>query len=52
VVLIQIAFLMTDFSQDINWGFKGSYLAAMILVLNAIGALMCDPKDYGSSLVN
>jgi drug/metabolite transporter (DMT)-like permease len=39
VVLIPVALLMTDFSQRINWGFKGPYLAAMIQVLNSIGAL-------------
>lgn len=40
LILIPFAFLMTDMSLDINWGFKGPYLAAMIQVLNAIGALM------------
>ncbi len=40
LVLIPIALLMTDFSQEINWGFKGPYLAAMIQILNSIGALM------------
>ncbi|UCH62486.1 MAG: DMT family transporter [Fidelibacterota bacterium] len=40
VVLIPVALLMTDFTQDINWGFRGPYLAAMIQVLNAVGALM------------
>lgn len=39
VVLIPVALLMTDFSQPINWSFKGPYLAAMIQVLNSIGAL-------------
>jgi uncharacterized membrane protein len=39
VVLIPVAIRMTDFSQEINWGFKGPYLAAMIHVLNSIGAL-------------
>ena len=39
VLLIPVALFMTDFSKDINWGFKGPYLAAMIQVLNAIGAL-------------
>ncbi|NIT59592.1 MAG: EamA family transporter, partial [Aliifodinibius sp.] len=27
VLLSPIAIMMTDFSQDINWGFKGPYLA-------------------------
>ena len=30
---------MTDFRQEINWGFKGPYLAAGIQILNSIGAL-------------
>ncbi len=30
---------MTDFSQEINWGFKGPYLTALIMLLNSIGAL-------------
>ena len=40
LVLIPIALLMTDFSQYINWGFRGPYLTAMIQILNAVGALM------------
>lgn len=39
VILIPVAWFMTDFSQEINWSFKGPYLAAMIQVLNSIGAL-------------
>jgi len=39
-LLIPVALLMTDFNQSINWGFKGPYLAAMIQILNSIGALM------------
>lgn len=39
ILLIPVALLMTDFSQKISWGFKGPYLAAMIQILNAIGAL-------------
>ena len=39
VLLIPAALLMTDFSKVINWGFKGPYLAALIQVLNSIGAL-------------
>ncbi len=39
VVLIPVAVWMTDFAQPINWGFKGPYLAALIQVLNSIGAL-------------
>jgi uncharacterized membrane protein len=39
VLLIPFAIWMTDFSQPINWGFRGPYAAALIQVLNAIGAL-------------
>jgi drug/metabolite transporter (DMT)-like permease len=39
IVLIPVAIYMTDFSGGINWGFRGPYLAAMIHVLNSIGAL-------------
>lgn len=40
VMLAPIAYLMTDMNQDINWGFRGPWLTAMIQILNAIGALM------------
>jgi drug/metabolite transporter (DMT)-like permease len=39
LLLIPFALLMTDFSQEINWGFKGPYLTALIMLLNSIGAL-------------
>ncbi len=39
ILLIPFALVMTDFSQPINWGFKGPYLAAIIQILNAVGAL-------------
>ena len=39
VVLIPAALYMTDFSQQINWGLSGPYLAMMIQLLNAFGAL-------------
>jgi drug/metabolite transporter (DMT)-like permease len=39
VLLIPVALLMTDFSKDINWSFKGPWLAAIIQVFNSIGAL-------------
>lgn len=39
VALIPVAILMTDFSQPIQWGFRGPWLAAIIQALNAIGAL-------------
>ena len=40
VLLAPIAYVMTDMNQDIDWGFRGPYLTALIQVLNAIGALM------------
>lgn len=40
IALIPVALMMTDFSLDINMGFKGPYLSAMIQILNAIGALL------------
>lgn len=39
VILAPVAVAMTDFSLEINWGFRGPWLAAIIQVLNAIGAL-------------
>jgi drug/metabolite transporter (DMT)-like permease len=52
VVLIPVAYFMTDFSQNINWSFKGPYLAAMIQVLNSIGALMLVyALRYGKAIV-
>ena len=52
VVLIPVALAMTDFSQEINWGFKGPYLAAMIQVLNSVGALMfVYAVRYGKAIV-
>lgn len=37
--LIPVALFFTDFSVEINWGFKGPYLAGGIQLLNSIGAL-------------
>ena len=52
VVLIPVALAMTDFSKEINWGFKGPYLAAMIQVLNSVGALMfVYAVRYGKAIV-
>ena len=39
LALVPFALLMTDLTQEINWGLKGPYLAAGIQLLNAIGAL-------------
>jgi len=40
LLLAPAAWFMTDFSRAINWGFRGPWLAAMIQVLNAVGALL------------
>lgn len=39
LLLAPFAIVMTDFSVPINWGFRGPWLAAMVQILNAIGAL-------------
>lgn len=39
VLLSPVAYLMTDFNQPINWGFKGPYLNMIIMTFNSIGAL-------------
>jgi drug/metabolite transporter (DMT)-like permease len=52
VLLIPVAYFMTDFSQEINWSFKGPYLAAIIQVLNSIGALtLVYALRYGKAIV-
>jgi drug/metabolite transporter (DMT)-like permease len=52
ILLIPFAVLMTDFSQEINWGFKGPYLTAIIQILNAVGALMIVYAfRYGKAIV-
>jgi drug/metabolite transporter (DMT)-like permease len=39
VLLVPVALLMTDFGAPINWGLRGPYLAALVHILNAAGAL-------------
>ncbi len=52
VVLIPVALYMTDFSQQIEWGFKGPYLAIMIQTLNAFGALfLVYAFRYGKAII-
>jgi len=52
LVLSPFAWWMTDFSQPINWGFKGPYLAALVHVLNSIGALMLVyALRYGKAII-
>jgi drug/metabolite transporter (DMT)-like permease len=40
LILIPVAVWMTDFSHEINWGFSGPWLTAIIQILNAIGFIM------------
>lgn len=52
LLLIPFAILMTDFSQNINWGFNGPYLAAIIQILNSIGALtIVFAFRYGKAII-
>jgi drug/metabolite transporter (DMT)-like permease len=52
VVLIPVAWSMTDFSQPVNTGWDGPLLAAGIQVLNAIGALtLVFAFRYGKAIV-
>jgi drug/metabolite transporter (DMT)-like permease len=52
LLLIPFALLMTDYSQNINWGFNGPYLAALIQILNAIGALtIVYAFRYGKAII-
>ena len=52
VVLIPVALYMTDFSQQINWGFNGPYLSGMIQLLNAFGALfLVYAFRYGKAII-
>lgn len=52
LMLIPFALLMTDFTQPINWGFKGPYLAAIIQILNSIGALcLVYAFRYGKAII-
>jgi drug/metabolite transporter (DMT)-like permease len=52
IVLIPIAVLMTDFSQNINWGFSGVYSAGLIQSLNAVGFLFfAYAIRYGKAII-
>jgi len=52
VLLIPLALLATDFEQPINWGFEGPYLAALIQVLNSVGALLIvSAFRYGKAMI-
>jgi drug/metabolite transporter (DMT)-like permease len=52
LLLAPFAIIMTDFSMPINWGFRGPWLAAMIQILNAIGALtLVYALRYGKAIL-
>ena len=52
LILVPFALIMTDFNPNINWGFKGPYLAALIQILNAIGALtIVYAFRYGKAII-
>jgi len=52
IVLIPVAAAMTDFAKPIEWGFRGPYLAALIQVLNSIGALcLVYALRYGKAII-
>lgn len=52
VMLIPVALLITDFSQPVNWGFKGPYLAALVHLLNAFGVLLLVyALRYGKAII-
>jgi drug/metabolite transporter (DMT)-like permease len=52
LLLAPVALAMTDFSQPINYGLDGPGLAALIQVLNAIGALaLVFAFRYGKAII-
>ena len=52
IMLVPFALIMTDFSQPINWGFRGPWLAGMIQILNSVGALcIVYAFRYGKAII-
>ena len=52
LILIPVAWTMTDFSQPVNWSLSGPGLAALIQILNAIGALtLVFAFRYGKAII-
>jgi drug/metabolite transporter (DMT)-like permease len=52
VLLVPVALYMTDFTQPMNFGFDGPYLAAMLQILNAFGALcLVYAFRYGKAII-
>jgi len=52
IVLTPIAFMMTNFSEYINWGMSGSFAAIIIQSLNAVGFLFfAYALKYGKAII-
>ena len=52
LLLVPVAIWMTDFSKPVNWGLRGPWLAALVQVLNAIGALcLVFALRYGKAII-
>lgn len=52
LLLVPVALAMTDFSQPINYGLDGPGLAALIQILNAVGALtLVFAFRYGKAII-
>jgi drug/metabolite transporter (DMT)-like permease len=52
LILAPVSIAMTDFSSEINWGFRGPWLAAIVQILNAIGALtIVYALRYGKAII-
>jgi drug/metabolite transporter (DMT)-like permease len=52
LLFIPVAVYLTDFSHPIEWGWRGPWLAALIQVLNSIGALtLVYALRYGKAII-
>ncbi|AQR75059.1 DMT family transporter [Sphingomonas sp. LM7] len=52
LLLAPVAWMMTDWSQPVNWGWDGPWLAGAIQLLNAVGALtLVFAFRYGKAIV-
>lgn len=52
LVLMPVAVAMTDFNEQINWGWSGPGLATIIQLLNALGALfLVYAFRYGKAII-
>ena len=52
LLLSPVAVAMTDFSSPVNWGFRGPWLAGIVQLLNAIGALtIVYALRYGKAII-